>query len=420
MDDALAFVPLDAQSGALSTWLIEAGLRGETLTHLLETYCEKLVAHGVPLLRMHVTMTAVHPNYEGLGFNWFAEGGAKQQEFAHTDEAPENWRQSPFHYMLSNNLRSYREPLVKGRDSRFPLLNEMREVGATDYLCQAVLFQHWEDGRPITENDFLDGAMVSWMVDGEGGFRERDLALIQSTFPTLCLALKSSSQHKMAQDLLGVYLGKDAGRRVLKGEIERGSTQWIDAVICYFDFEGFTAHSQAVEGEALIAMLNAYFDPVVTAIEAEGGNVLKFMGDGLLAIFDRSAFPDAPNRGVRALARIEEDLACLSAQRAGDGHPVFGYTAALHIGRVLYGNIGASERLDFTVIGPDVNLAARIAGMHTSLGQSVILSGELAQHVTEPSFEPISLGRYMLRGVAKPQELFTLYRADLGSGDAEK
>ena len=412
MEDALSFVPHDSRSADLSSWLVESGLLGMRLTELLETYCSKLVDLGVPLFRVHVTMTAVHPNYGGIGFNWRMDGNAEHREYAHRAEAPEDWQLSPFQYMLTENEYVYREKISRDRESKFPLLNDMRLEGATDYLAQAVLFQEWDEDRPITNEDHVDGALVSWMAHGADGFSDRDLALIQSTFPTLALAIKSSSHRKMAEDLLGVYLGKDAGKRVLSGEIERGSTRWIDAVICYFDFEGFTALSQQLQGEALITMLNTYFDPVVACIEAEGGNVLKFMGDGLLAIFDRAHLSDAPDRALRSVRAIEAATSKLSAERLANGEAVFRYTAALHVGRVLYGNIGAPERLDFTVIGPDVNLAARIGGMHKSLGQNVVLSGALVDQVSDESADLISLGRYMLRGVKTPQELFTIYEPD--------
>ena len=197
--------------------------------------------------------------------------------------------------------------------------------------------------------------------------------------------------------------------RVLSGEIQRGTTRWIDAVILYFDLEGFTSLSQKIEGEPLIAMLNDYFGLAVAAIHAEGGNVLKFMGDGLLAIFDREALSDASDRAIRAVRALDRDAAARSAERAETDAPRLGHTAALHAGRVLYGNIGADDRLDFTVIGPEVNLAARLADMHQSLGQRLIISDAVARDVSEPGGELVSLGRYMLRGVDKPRELFTLF-----------
>lgn len=410
MEDAVQIVAEDTRIIDLSSWLIEAGLQGKPRIEILEAYCRKLITLGVPVFRVHVTQSALHPVYGGVGFNWKREEGHADEQYAHTSQAPENWFNSPFFHMTSNGLQEYREPMSDTDPvSRFPLLEEQRRNGATDYLAQALLYDDWDPGTPVDFEDKVDGVLMSWMSDAKEGFTEADVTLIRETFPVLGLVLKSGAHRKTANDLLGVYLGGDAGQRVLSGEIQRGSTQWIDAVICYFDFEGFTALSQELEGEALIAMLNDYFAVVVSQIDANGGNVLKFMGDGMLAIFDRAQLDDAPDRALRATQDMSREISALSNARVDQGLPVFNYTLALHAGPVLYGNIGADTRLDFTVIGPEVNLTARIGGMHRSLGQRVILSGTLAQQVKDPRVDLVSLGRYMLRGVAQPQELFTIY-----------
>ena len=410
MEDAVQVTAEDTRIIDLSSWLIEAGLLGTSRIDMLEAYCRKLIDLEVPVLRVHVTQTALHPVYGGVGFNWKREEGHADEQYAHTQQAPENWFNSPFYYMMSNGLAEYRETLGNtDPTSRFPLLEEQRANGAKDYFAMALLYDAWDPGTPIDFEDQVDGVLMSWMSDADGGFSDADLILIRETFPVLGLVLKSGAHRKTANDLLGVYLGGDAGQRVLSGEIQRGTTQWIDAVICYFDFEGFTALSQELEGEALIAMLNDYFAVVVEQIDANGGNVLKFMGDGMLAIFDREQLDDAPDRALRATQGMSRDIAALSRARKDQGLPTFNYTMALHAGQVLYGNIGADTRLDFTVIGPEVNLTARIGDMHRSLGQRVILSGTLAQEVKDSQFDLVSLGRYMMRGVARPQELFTIY-----------
>ena len=291
----------------------------------------------------------------------------------------------------------------------FPVLNELKQSGATDYVAMSKQFAPVSRDVETGRTRIAQGAMMSWMAHGDNGFSDSDLGVLRGTFPALCLVLKSGTHNATARDLLSIYLGKDAGRRVLSGEIQRGSSRWIDAVIIYFDLEGFTDMSQRIEGEALIAMLNAYFGLAVAEIEAHGGNVLKFMGDGMLAIFDREEFSDASDRALSVVRSFAEQIPGLSAARAENGDPTLGYTMAVHAGRVLYGNIGADERLDFTVIGPEVNLAARISGMHRPLGQRIILSEEVARDVKDDSFDLVSLGRYMLRGVTHPHELFTLY-----------
>jgi adenylate cyclase len=401
----------DSRVVELSTWLIQAGVLGQPHIAVLETYCQKLVDLGVPLMRAHVTLNAIHPVYGGVGFDWQHSEAPVRHEYRHVGEAPNSWFISPFYYMMSGGLMEYRERICDtDHPSRFPLLNDMKAVGATDYVAAALVFQEWEEGRPMTLEDRLEGVLMSWMSHAPAGFTDSDLELIRATFPALCLVLKSGTNRQTAEDLLGIYLGRDAGRRVLSGEIQRGSSRWIDAVICYFDLEGFTSMSQQIEGEALIAMLNDYFALVVAQIEEQGGNVLKFMGDGLLAIFDREQLPDAAHRALTATCALEHDMAARSQARLAEGLPTLGYTMAVHAGQVLYGNIGADERLDFTVIGPEVNLAARLSGMHRPLGQRVIVTNTVARDVTDATFELVSLGRYMLRGVDQPQELFTVFQ----------
>lgn len=227
------------------------------------------------------------------------------------------------------------------------------------------------------------------------------------------LALKSAANRRLAHDLLAAYLGRDAGGRVLSGEIQRGSLQRIDAVICYFDLTGFTSLAERIPGPDLIAMLNAYFAVVVAAIHDRGGHVLKFMGDGLLAMFDQGA--PAARAALDAAAALTAQIGALNSERSADGLPVAGFTLALHAGEIFYGNIGAETRLDFTVIGPAVNLTARLSDMHRALGRTVILSEPVYRAARGGPHDLVSLGRYMLRGVSRPLELFTLY--DGGAGE---
>ena len=400
----------DPRVAELTAWLVEAGLKGEPHMNLLEAYCGKLVAAGVPLMRAHVTQNALHPVYGAVGFDWEDLQGPVRHEYQHASQAPDTWFNSPFYFMLTKGLSEYRERVFETNEpSRFPLINEMKARGATEYLAKAVLFGEWDAGTPLDPEANHEGAMMSWMSRGPDGFSDADLNLIRSTFPLLSLALKSGTHRQTAEDLLGVYLGRDAGNRVLSGEIQRGSSRWIDAVICYFDLEGFTGMSQKIEGEALIAMLNDYFGVAVDCIEEQGGDVLKFMGDGMLSIFDREAYFDASDRAIQAIRKLRTEMQACSSRRSAEKLPMLGHTVALHAGRVLYGNIGADARLDFTVIGPEVNLAARLSDMHRPLGQRIIVSQAVASDLENTQTDLISLGRYMMRGVEHPQELFTLY-----------
>jgi adenylate cyclase len=221
----------------------------------------------------------------------------------------------------------------------------------------------------------------------------------------------------MAHDLLAIYLGRDAGKRVLSGEFQRGTVKEINAVICYFDLTGFTALTEQTPGDALIEMLNDYFAVAVRVIQSFGGNVLKFMGDGMLTMFNYPDVKDASAAALDAATMLRVQLDELNKQRAADGLPVTGFTMALHAGDILYGNVGAENRLDFTVIGPAVNLTARLSGMHRSIGRDIIVSEQIYAASRGGPHDIVSLGRYMLRGVADPHELYTVYEKKNDLGD---
>jgi adenylate cyclase len=273
------------------------------------------------------------------------------------------------------------------------------------------VLQKVEPDQRIALDQMPEGVLMSWATDHADGFSETDLDLIRHALPHLGLALKSASTRQMAQDLLRVYLGRDAGHRVMSGEIRRGSLQQIDAVIWNFDLEGFTGLSERLPGLEIIAMLNEYLAVVVEVVHDCGGNILKFMGDGLMAMFDVGEIDADARAALAAVDVLQDRMTALNARRDADGLPVANFTLALHSGEILYGNIGAESRLDFTVIGPAVNQAARIAGMHRSLDQRILISDDVARAARPCTQDLISVGRYMLRGIPEPKELFTVYRS---------
>ncbi len=212
----------------------------------------------------------------------------------------------------------------------------------------------------------------------------------------------------MAEDITAAYLGKDASRRVLSGDITRGSSETISAVIWYFDLQGFTKLSEALPGDSIIELLNDYFAEAVGVVERNGGNVLKFMGDGMLAIFDINQVPDARRVAIHAAAELRNTFEELNQRRQSDGLPTTGFTLSLHAGDVLYGNIGGRSRLDFTVVGPAVNTTSRILGMCSALDQNIVVSDKVAGDLVGSIPSLVSLGQYRLHGVAERQELFTI------------
>ncbi len=402
----------------ISDWLVKEGLRGATQTALLEGFCEKLVAAGIPLQRAHVGQRALHPVFGAVGFDWHREGDcAIREEFARVSEPHERWLKSPFYYMLQKGMSELRERLVdENEPSRFPVLEEFRAQGATDYFASAMPFGRATISPGTDPDDPPDGMISSWTSDAPKGFSDRDIGAIKGLLPVLGLSLKSASSYRTAHDLLAVYLGRDAGRRVLSGDIQRGSLDTIRAVIWYFDLQGFTKLAETTPGDRLIAMLNDYFGAVVGAVEAHGGDVLKFMGDGLLAIFK---FADDDSACCSAIAAADElvgTMATINDRRGAENLPLTGYCLALHLGEVMYGNIGAENRLDFTVVGPAVNMAARIQTMCRSLEQELIISSALAGSAVRERKRIVSIGRYALRGVREPQELFTLVAPEYAGG----
>jgi adenylate cyclase len=395
----------------ISAWLVKEGLRGATQTALLQGFCERLVAAGIPLHRAHAGQRALHPVFGGVGFDWQHDGGrATREDYARVSESHERWLKSPFYYMLQNGTPELRERLIDGNElSRFPVLEEYCAQGATDYFASAMFFGPATIGPRSNPDDPPEGMISSWITNTPKGFSKSDIGTIRELLPVLGLALKSASSYRTARDLLAVYLGRDAGERVLSGDIQRGSLDTIRAVIWYFDLRGFTKLSETTPGEQMIAMLNDYFGAAVGAVEAYGGDVLKFMGDGLLAIFK---FEEDDSSGCsRAIAAADELLATMAKindRRAAEDLVVTQFSLALHLGDLMYGNIGAEDRLDFTVIGPAVNMTARIQAMCRPLEQDLIISSTVARSAVRERERIVSLGRYALRGIPEPQELFTL------------
>ncbi len=402
-----------AKSHDLIDWLVTRGLEGADKQELLDGYCNRLVDLGVPLMRFHAAQPALHPVYGGTGYSWYRSKGSNLETFEYSEEPSEVWTQSPLYAVLHEDIDAIRERLVdQNEPSRFPLLNELRENGATDYYATGVSFDVPAQRNPYDEKMAIDGVLMSWSSNAPEGFCDDDLGVINTALPHLGLALKSASNARVSKDLMRVYLGRDAGRRVLSGEIRRGSLQQIDAVIWNFDLEGFTSLSEEMPGIEVIDMLNDYLGVVVDVVHQCEGNILKFMGDGVMAMFDVGEIDADARAALAAATMLQERMAELNTERSSRGQPVSNYTLALHSGEILYGNIGSESRLDFTVIGPAVNQTSRIAGMHRSLGQRILISDDVARAAHPCDQELISVGRYMLRGVAEPKELFTVYQAN--------
>ncbi len=400
---------LTAALNDLTYWLIRQGLKDTPVEDWLDACCNRLVEVGIPLQRVNVTVRAHHPEIGSVAFRWNRGGKNERVDFERSREAPEEYLKSPIYYLLSNNVEEIRQNLtVPDPELSFPIFDELRERGTTEYFAAKRMFFHRDVALPVDPMQPEEGMIISLTTKAPGGFTEAHLEGIRQLLHPLCLTLKCGANRVMAEDITAAYLGRDASKRVLSGDISRGSTQKIPAVIWDFDLKGFTKLSETLPGEAIIEMLNDYFDVAVDVVERHGGNVLKFMGDGMLAIFDMDQVPDARRVAVQAALELQEAFVTLNKRRGAESLTTTDFTLALHAGEVLYGNIGGKNRLDFTVIGPSVNTTARILSMCSAVDQSIVISAKVAAPLLEDIPELVSLGQYRMRGVRDRLELFTL------------
>jgi len=393
----------------LTDTLLQKGLEGTSFEDLLALFGTRLNAAGIAVMRIHVTMRTNHPEFGSLAHRWLRDEGTHQENFIRPDAPPDNWLRSPLHYLLRKDADALRQRLDDPEPKLdFPFFDELRDLGATDYVLFKRFFDHREGSLAVTGDTLPEGCLISLTTDGRGGYSDRDIDVIRSLLRPLLLALKSFGNRKAAEDIAVTYLGRDAGRRVLSGDIVRGSVERVEAVIFYFDLAGFTKLSEVLSGADIIEMLNSYFGAVVDIVHDHGGNVLKFMGDGMLAIFDVNSMPDANRKAIEATLLLRGAMKEVSDRRVSEGKAATGFTLALHRGEVLYGNIGGKTRLDFTVIGAAVNTTARLSGMCAHVDQPIVISSAVAKPMLQDCAALVSLGTYRLRGVTARQELFTL------------
>jgi adenylate cyclase len=392
----------EAMGQALVEWLVARGLDCADEQVLLDGLCERLNAAGLQLLRGYLASEVLHPLHEAKAYVWRREGVVREDYgYVTTPERQANYENSPLYLIIDKGLRRLHIPLDDTLEpGRFPLLHELRAEGATDYFALSHPFSAgWGDAL---------GILTTWTTLRPGGFTPAQLRLIEACMPALALAFKAIASVETSRTLMRTYLGHDAGARVMAGEIRRGEPQAIEAVLWASDLKGFTRLADTVEATALMSLLNDYAEQQVSAVEAHGGDVLKFMGDGILALFREDAVDDPCGAALSAarLARLRVDA--LSRERAASGLAVTDFYLGLHRGTVLYGNVGSQERLDFTVIGPAVNEVARLEQMCRSVDQKVVASAAFAAACGEGRRDLVSLGRYALRGFGRAQELFTI------------
>jgi len=395
----------------IADWLIGEALGDTALGPLFDGCCRRLYAAGVPLLRGHMAHRTLHPLFESETFTWRRDAGVAHESFPHGQSAAtEAWQQSPLYFMLQSKTPILRRRLTSDEALLdFPILHEFRERGATDYLAYIVPF------GPAQEDREQDGIVVSWTTDRESGFTDQDVRSLLRIQRRLAVAAKMTIEAQIARTVVTTYLGRTAGLKVLNGSIRRGDGERIRAVIWYSDLRGSTEMADRLPADKYMDVLNGYFECAAGGVLDNRGEVLAFIGDAVLAIFPLDGVAPAEGAangtdraqaaGRLALAAAEAAaarLAKLNKKRAKAGQAPLAYGLALHVGEVVFGNIGVPARLEFSVIGRTVNEVARLESLTKTLGRPLLVSRAFAE-LAGGGWE--SLGEQALPGVDRPIEV---------------
>jgi adenylate cyclase len=399
----------DTDIEEIVAWLTQQGLQGAAEAELFTGFCEACRQRGLDIVRGMALMDTLHPVYEGRAFRWDSKEDVEPVfEYGPTSQgiARENWLHSAFYHLMTTQKSEVRRRIGFGDPTDFYALDTMKEAGHTDFVAFA---SHFEQSGTIGE---MDCFFSHFLTAADGGFSEANIHALRRLVPALALAVKCTALGRIARTIAEVYLGEDAARHVLEGKITRGKAERISAALWFSDLANYTRISDTAEPDEIIPLLNDYADAVISSIHDAGGNVLKLIGDGTLAIFKDQDAGDACAAALKAEETLRDRLNELNAQRRNDGRPVTDVYLGLHIGDVFYGNIGSLDRLDFTVIGPAVNEVSRIASMCRSVDRNILMSSNFVNATpTKQRNDLVSVGRYALRGVDRAQELFTLISA---------
>jgi len=397
-----------ADTDRLVAWLVRRGLEGTAEPDLLRLFCEKCGAAGLPVNRGLMFMDTLHPVHEGRIFFWRNDGGedagpVRDYGPSNQGEVAAAWQRSPFFHLLQTGGEELRRRIGFGDPADYMIIQEMKDAGHTDYI----LFVHrFAPEGTIGEMDCFYSA---WSTQHPEGFSDAHIAALRRMAPALGLAAKSASLTRIAGTLADVYLGHDAARMVLQGRIQRGITDRIEAVLWFSDLRSFTTITDTARPHEIIPLLNDYADAVITSIQQAGGDVLKLIGDGTLAIFRAEDRATACANALAAEADMRRRVNELNERRKAAERPTTSVYVGLHVGAVFYGNVGSVDRLDFTVVGPAVNETSRIASMCRSVDRPLLISSAFTHALPETARATlVSVGRFALRGVGRAQELYTL------------
>nr|WP_234937597.1 adenylate/guanylate cyclase domain-containing protein [Rhizobium herbae] len=372
-----------------------SGTRDERfIDNIFVDMCDRLIEAGVPVSRGTLHFRILHPQWLGARILWLK--GMKEAEiqtFGYGVEDTAQYRNSPINELNSGAsvVRQHLEPGF-GASSPYPLYDELRAGGHTDYIA-------WPLKHTLGKHH-----IISFASDRPGGFNDSDIAFLTDLLPAFALVSEIRLKNRLARTLLETYVGPHASEQILAGATTRGSGVTVGAAILICDLRDFTGISDMWPRDDVIELLNGYFDAMAEPIERHGGEILKFMGDGLLAIFPLSN-TNACQDLLSAIREAQTAVASLNEENLKKGHAALGYGIGVHVGDVMYGNIGSRSRLDFTVIGPTVNIASRLESLTKEIKRPVLLSRAFVEMAgCEAKLD--HLGSHLLRGLSEPIDVF--------------
>jgi adenylate cyclase len=385
----------------IESWLLADAVRIPDLIELFETLVWSLVVSGMPLDRASLHVGTLHPQLIGFAWNWnIADGLVDEVKVGEATLTTDAYKRSPLAVVFETGEAVTIDTTDADAAARFGLTADLRELGITQYIA-----------FPMGGAGYHNVATIA--TRQEGGFTPQRREALERLLRLLALHVERHIAQRIASNVMETYLGALAGRRVLEGSIKRGAGTRIDAVIWASDLRGFTDLSDRLAPADMLTVLDAYFEALTGSVIAHGGEVLKFMGDGLLAVFPHEGdYPEGSSAAAAVAAARSAEAALADINRnpppklaAIKGWHPLRSGIGLHEGDVFFGNIGAPERLDFTVIGKAVNGAARVESMTKELGHSILLTAPVAARFAE---RPKSLGPHTLRGMSAPIEIFGL------------
>ena len=390
----------DDDGAAIAEWLVREGRFAGDMGAMLQSVSERLLAEGLPLARSTTHIRTLHPEFRGITRLWRRGESVEEDTPRHGVENTPSFLGSPLEYVIRTGDWLIRR-LDAAAEAEVPIFAELRAQGLTHYVM-----------APLVFSDGIVNA-VSWATDVPQGFSARDIAILRAVARPLELVAEAKALRRIGSELLATYVGRDPATRIMAGAVQRGDAERIRAAIMLTDLRAFTTLSDELPEPRVLDLLNLYFDCVVPAVRSEGGDVLKFIGDGVLAVF---RVDGAPGLACRAAYRAAQAaLEALASARQVDplsGDLPLHMGVALHFGEVAYGNVGSGSRLDFTTIGRDVNFVARLERLCAPLERELLTSQEFAAEVDEPLFE---IGHFDFKGFRQRRAVFGLTDAALAA-----